>query len=46
MNEAEEVVGYFIGLDFFIDDPIFDGGGVNLYMNLNGDIISDETWSG
>ena len=46
VNEAEEVVGYFIGLDFFIDDPIFDGGGVNLYMNLNGDIISDETWSG
>jgi hypothetical protein len=40
------VVGYMIGLDYSIDHVLFDGGGVNLYLNLEGEVVSDEEWWG
>ncbi len=41
-----EVVGYMIGVDYWIDHTLFDGGGINLYLNLEGEVVSDEEWWG
>lgn len=41
-----EVVGYMIGVDYAIDDSLFDGGGQNLYYNLEGELVFDEEWWG
>lgn len=41
-----EVVGYMVAIEYAIDDTLFDGGGQNLYFNLEADIVSDETFWG
>ena len=41
-----EVVGYMVGIEYYIDDTLFDGGGENLYFNLNGELVYDAPWWG
>lgn len=41
-----QVVGYMVGLEYYIDHPLFDGGGMNLYLNLEGEVVVDEEWWG
>lgn len=41
-----EVVGYVVEIWFFIDHPLFDGGGTTLYINVLGDILEEVDWFG
>ena len=41
-----EVVGYVVEVWFFIDHPLFDGGGTTLYFNPLGEIIDEVDWFG
>ncbi len=40
------VVGYFVGVEYHIDDPLFDGAGANLYLNALGDLVLRTEWTG
>ena len=35
-----------VGIWFFIDHPLFDGGGTTLYINVLGDILEEVDWFG
>ncbi|MEM9863851.1 MAG: hypothetical protein AAF938_19785 [Myxococcota bacterium] len=39
-----EVIGYVVDLWYDIDDPLFDGGGIQVFMNLIGDVIAEDSW--
>ena len=41
-----EVIGYVVEVWFFIDHPLFDGGGTTLYFNPLGEIIDEVDWFG
>ncbi len=43
---GDEVIGYFLSLDDFIDHPFFDGGGAYFYYDVTGVEIASEEWSG
>jgi hypothetical protein len=36
-----EVVGYVVSVGYFVDHPLFDGGGAALYLNVLGDIVEE-----
>jgi hypothetical protein len=39
-----EVVGYVISINYYVNHPYFDGGGVNLYYNANGNLVTEVEW--
>jgi hypothetical protein len=41
-----EIVGYIVSIWYYVDHPLFDGGGTHLYFNLNGVIVEEVEWWG
>lgn len=39
-------VGYQVSVDFYYDAPLFDGAGEHLWLNLDGEIITETGWEG
>ncbi|MEM9192282.1 MAG: hypothetical protein AAGF12_24120 [Myxococcota bacterium] len=39
-------VGYMLGIEYAIDEPLFDGGGASLYIHLEGDLVVEVEWWG
>ena len=39
-------IGWVVPMDFSIDDPLFDGGGLYLFYNVDGDLLVENTWWG
>ncbi len=46
VNVNGNVIGYVIRIDYAIDDPLFDGAGVYLYINTRGSIVTRTNWEG
>ena len=46
ITQNGEIVGYVVGVDYVIDAPLFDGAGVSLYINLDGELVTSVEWSG
>ena len=40
------IIGYVINVEYYIDHPLFDGGGTHLYLNTLGEIVADVEWWG
>jgi len=41
-----QVIGYVVGIDYWIEDSLFDGGGTTIYLNTLGDVIDEVEWWG
>jgi len=41
-----QVVGYLLGIEYYIDDSLFDGGGLWLYFDHQGVLVESMEWWG
>ncbi len=39
-------IGYVIAIDHAIDDPLWDGSGVHVYVDLQGNVVMEIPWTG
>ena len=46
IHKDDELVGYEVSVDYYIDHPLFDGAGEHLFLNLEGDIVTQTGWTG
>lgn len=46
IRKDDELVGYQLSVDYYIDAPLFDGAGERLFLNLEGDIVAQTGWTG
>ena len=45
-DDDGDTIGYVVSIYYYIDDPLFDGGGTRLYYNLDGRLVVEVDWWG